>query len=157
MRSFPDRKKSEYRTILGDPPPRVMAYPRESVVAEKMHAMAILGERNSRYKDFYDFMPSRALSHSSRDTLVRAVRATFERRATPVMAEFPAALSGPFYASEPRAAQWQAYVRRNNLADAPLDFVLAGDRIILFLRPIWEDLVSGGVRAGDWPPGGPWR
>lgn len=50
----PGPEEKEYRTILGDPPPRILAYPPESVVAEKLHAMVTLGERNSRYKDFYD-------------------------------------------------------------------------------------------------------
>jgi Nucleotidyl transferase AbiEii toxin, Type IV TA system len=40
----PGPEEVEYRTILGDPPPRVLAYPRESVVAEKLNAMAIRGE-----------------------------------------------------------------------------------------------------------------
>jgi predicted nucleotidyltransferase component of viral defense system len=50
----PGPEEREYRTILGDPPPRILVYPPESVVAEKLHATVILGERNSRYKDFYD-------------------------------------------------------------------------------------------------------
>lgn len=42
----PGPKETEYRTILGDPPPLILAYPRESVVAEKLNAMVTLGERN---------------------------------------------------------------------------------------------------------------
>jgi len=46
----------DYPTLLGDPGPRLRSYPRQSVVAEKVHAMALLGARNSRMKDFFDVL-----------------------------------------------------------------------------------------------------
>ena len=45
---------TDYSVLLDAPRPRVRAYPPEAVVAEKLHAMVTLGERNSRYKDFHD-------------------------------------------------------------------------------------------------------
>ena len=36
------------------PAPRIRAYPRVAAVAEKVQAMAALGRRNSRMKDFHD-------------------------------------------------------------------------------------------------------
>jgi hypothetical protein len=153
----PGPEEKEYRTILGDPPPRILAYPPESVVAEKMHAMVTLGERNSRYKDFYDLYAIAGAFRFERSTLVQAVRATFDRRATPVQAALPAALAAPFYAAEDRAPRWRAYVGRNSLSDAPADFARVGDRLTAFLQPIWADLSAQGATAGDWPSGGPWR
>lgn len=153
----PGPEEKEYRTILGDPPPRILAYPPEAVVAEKMHAMVTLGERNSRYKDFYDLHAIAMGFPFERSTLVRAAVATFGRRATPITAETPAALTGPFYSSDSRAQQWRAYVTRNRLEGVPSDFGLVGDVVIGFLRPLWEDLGAGRAPAGDWPPGGPWR
>lgn len=153
----PGPEEKEYRTILGDPPPRILAYPPESVVAEKMHAMVTLGERNSRFKDFYDLHAIATGFPFERSTLVRAVKATFERRATPISAGTPAPLTGAFYSSESRAQQWRAYVTRNQLDGVPTDLGLVGDVIIRFLRQPWEDLGPGRALAGDWPPGGPWR
>lgn len=153
----PGPEETEYRTILGDPAPHILAYPPESVVAEKLHAMVILGERNSRYKDFYDIHALAQGFPFERSTLVRAARATFERRATPIPAETPAALTGPFYSNESRAQQWRTYVTRNELRNVSLDFDAVGEVIIGFLRPLWEDLGGGGAPAGDWPAGGPWR
>lgn len=153
----PGPEEKEYRTILGDPPPRILAYPPESVVAEKTHAMVMLGDRNSRYKDFYDLYAMAGAFHFERTTLVQAVRATFDRRRTPVRAAIPAALAAPFYSNESRASQWRAYVTRNNLPDAPADFAQVGDRIVAFLRPLWADLDSGSATSGDWQGGGPWR
>ncbi len=99
----PGPQEGEFRTILGDPPPRILAYPPESVVAEKMHAMVILGERNSRLKDFYDIHALAQGFTFERGTLVRAARATFDRRATPIAPDIPAALTAPFYSG----GQWR--------------------------------------------------
>lgn len=44
----------EYPTLLDGQPPKLKAYPRYTVVAEKMEAMVKLGLANSRMKDFYD-------------------------------------------------------------------------------------------------------
>jgi hypothetical protein len=153
----PGPEEAEYRTILGDPPPRILAYPRESVVAEKTHAMVVLGQRNSRMKDFYDIYAMAGAFHFERTTLVHAVKATFERRRTPVQAELPEALAAPFYADQSRATQWRAYVTRNGLSDAPADFSQVGERIIAFLHPIWDAIVSDDATAADWQDGGPWR
>lgn len=154
----PGPEETEYRTILGDAPPRILAYPRESVVAEKLHAMVVLGERNSRYKDFYDLYAMAGAFHFERSTLVRAVKATFDRRATTVEMALPGALAAPFYASDDRASQWRAYVTRNNLTDAPADFGRVGERLTAFLQSIWAELSTHDATAtGDWQPGGPWR
>jgi hypothetical protein len=152
----PGPEESEYRTILGDPPPRILAYPRESVVAEKLHAMVTLGERNSRYKDFYDLHAMASTFQFDGNTLVRAVRATFERRATPIDPALPVALTALFYASGDRGTQWRAYVTRNSLDGAPTDFQQVGERLTRFLQPVWESLGATGEGEGDWPPGGPW-
>ncbi|MEL7363473.1 MAG: nucleotidyl transferase AbiEii/AbiGii toxin family protein, partial [Bacteroidota bacterium] len=43
-----------FPTLLDTPPPVVRVYPKETVVAEKLQAMVLLGMLNSRMKDFYD-------------------------------------------------------------------------------------------------------
>lgn len=153
----PGPEEIEYRTILGDPAPRILAYPPESVIAEKLHAMVLLGERNSRYKDFYDFHALAQRFRFERSTLVHAVRATFDRRTTPIPPETPVALTGPFYSSASRAQQWRAYVTRNGLDGVPPDFDEVGEVVIGFLRPLRSYLVAGRAPGGDWLPGGPWR
>ncbi len=40
--------------LLDMPSPHLRAYPLETVVAEKFHAMVALGRANSRMKDYYD-------------------------------------------------------------------------------------------------------
>ncbi len=152
----PGPEEKEYRTILGDPPPRILAYPPESVVAEKMHAMVVLGQRNTRHKDFYDLYAKAGAFHFERGTLVRSVSATFEHRETPPEPAVPLAITPAFYADASRAAQWRAYITRNNLTDAPADFTQVGERLGAFLQPVWMDLNGPSPSSGDWPPGGPW-
>lgn len=153
----PGPEEVEYRSLLGDPPPRVRAYPQESVVAEKLHAMVTLGEQNSRYKDFYDMHTMANAFRFERSTLVAAVRATFERRATPIAAETPVALRATFYADDARAKQWRAYVTRSGMTGVPQDFASVGDRVITFLQPLWADLSAGTEVRGEWSPDRGWR
>lgn len=58
---------------------RVLAYPLEAVIAEKLEAMVSIGVLTSRMKDFYDIYVIAAARTFDRDPLVRSVRATFER------------------------------------------------------------------------------
>lgn len=152
----PGPEETEVRTILGDPRPRILAYPRESVVAEKLNAMVTLGERNSRYKDFYDVHAMANAFDFDMDTLVRAVRATFERRRTPMVAALPAPLTARFFASTERIPQWRAYVTLNNLTGVSNDFQEVGDLLIRFLQPVWERLLEVDESIRAWPAGGPW-
>ena len=153
----PGPEEVEYRSLLGDPPPRIRAYPQESVVAEKLHAMVTLGEQNSRYKDFYDMHTMANAFRFERSTLVAAVRATFERRATPIAEETPVALRATFYADAARTAQWRAYVTRSGMTGVSQDFASIGEQIVGFLQPVWEDLNIGGTRRSDWSPEEGWR
>jgi hypothetical protein len=44
----------EWRELLGFPEARLLAYPPETVIAEKLEAATVLGLANSRMKDFFD-------------------------------------------------------------------------------------------------------
>jgi len=47
---WPPAQACTYPTLLDFPAPDVLAYPREAVVAEKLEAMVLLGDRNSRIR-----------------------------------------------------------------------------------------------------------
>ena len=145
----PGPEEVEYRSLLGDPPPRILAYPQESVVAEKLHAIVTLGERNSRFKDFYDMHTMASAFRFERSTLLAAVRATFVRRATPFSDEVPVALRDNFYADAAGAEQWRAYVTRSGMTGVSQDFTSVGERVIGFLQPLWENLITGTDPLGD--------
>jgi hypothetical protein len=72
-----------FPTLLGHTAPQVLAYPRQAFVAEKLEAVVSLGVTNSRMKDFFDLHTLAASEAFDLESLVSAVRATFERRGTP--------------------------------------------------------------------------
>ena len=51
---WPTPRLCAYPVLLDLPTPEVLVYPREAVGAEKLEAMVVLGDRNSRIKDFFD-------------------------------------------------------------------------------------------------------
>ena len=77
----------EYPTLLDFPAPVLLAYPKETVVAEKLEALTKLGLLNSRLKDYYDLALLSRLYSFNGAVLVEAVRATFRHRETPIETE----------------------------------------------------------------------
>ena len=148
---------THYPALLDLPRPRIRVYPREAVVAEKLHAMVVLDERNSRYKDFYDVHALVRHFAFEGEYLVRAVVATFERRRTTISRDLPAALTPRFYADAGRAERWRNYVNGNELPGAPLDFGVIGERLLSFFAEPWAAMARRATFAGNWPAGGPWR
>ena len=153
----PPPREAHYPVLLDATRPRIRVYPREAVVAEKLHAMVAHGERNSRYKDFYDLQVLAQHFDFDGEHLVHAVGATFEQRRTPVSEALPVALTPSFYADAGHAERWVRYRNRNDLPAAPSDFGTVGDRVRSFLVEPWEALARGAEFTGTWPAGGPWR
>jgi predicted nucleotidyltransferase component of viral defense system len=110
----PGAEDIDLPVLLDMPSPHLRAYPLETVIAEKLHAMVALGMANSRMKDYYDvWMLTRTFAIDP-GRLRRAVDATFARRSTPLLATTPEGLSEAFAADADKQAQWQAFTR--NLA-----------------------------------------
>ena len=153
---WPAPVRCTYPGLLDFPAPDVLGYPREAVIAEKLEAMVVLGDRNSRIKDFFDLHHLATHFAFDRATLVEAVRRTFARRHTIVLSEPPIGLTDAFWRNPSRPAQVTAFARRARLsvpADPGRDL---GDLLRAFLLPVLED-VAGGVRGtGTWRAGGPW-
>lgn len=147
----------EYPTSLGHTAPRILAYQKESTVAEKLHAMTVLGERNSRFKDFYDLHALAQYFPFDGESLARAIAATFTRRSTRIDSALPAALTPRFYIDDGRARQWRIYLTRNALPATPAEFEAVGEVLGSFLRPIWIALADKGAIPSRWPRGGPWE
>lgn len=123
---------SVYPVLLDDlPAPRLLAYPTYTVVAEKLHAMALLGMTNSRLKDYFDL--SVLLERESLDTdlLAQAIKATFERRGMALPDQLPVGLTDEFAHDASRQALWQAFVRKNELAPEPLAAIVGRLRAAL--------------------------
>lgn len=154
---WPAPQPCRYPALLDFPAPEVLAYPREAVIAEKLEAMVVLGERNSRIKDFFDLHYLAEQFDFDRATLSEAVRKTFARRSTPIPADEPVGLTPSYWQNPARSTQLRAFARRAGLAvpnEPDEDFV---NLLASFVQPIFEDLHRGDPRPGKWRPGGPWE
>jgi len=153
----PRPQKVAFPTLLDFPAPELKAYPREPVVAEKFQAMVVLGMGNSRMKDFYDVWSLARAFEFDGGTISRSIRATFERRRTPLPTEDPLALSPSFADDRVKQTQWRAFVRKGRLLTEapPLPDVIGVLRG--FLMPPVNALVEGRAFGMKWPAGGHWR
>ena len=119
--------------LLDLPAPRLRAYRPETVIAEKFQAMVLLGRANSRMKDFYDIWVLSRSNQFAGDDLTRAIRATFDRRKTPIPAEVPDCLA-PAFANDPaKQQQWESFVA--NVAMQPGTLVDVVKDLAKFLMP----------------------
>lgn len=108
------------------PSPHLRAYPRETVIAEKVHAIVVLGLANSRMKDYYDLWMLQRGFNIDEARLQRAIEATFARRRTEVPTTTPEGLSAAFADDPAKRTQWDAFVRnlsvpRPSLAEVVVD------------------------------------
>ncbi|MBM3451137.1 MAG: nucleotidyl transferase AbiEii/AbiGii toxin family protein [Armatimonadetes bacterium] len=152
---WPAPERCTYPPLLDLPAPDVLAYPREAVIAEKLEAMVVLGDRNSRIKDFFDIHHLATHFEFDRATLAEAVRRTFERRRTPIPADDPIGLTPGYWENPSRPIQVRAFARRTGLA-VPASFTAFAELLGGFLSPVLHDVRAGTLPKGSWKPGGPW-
>ncbi len=147
----------DYPSLLDFPRPRLRAYLRESVIAEKVHAMVTLGSKNSRMRDFFD-VHALATHHAfDGDVLAGSLRATFARRRTDIPASpIPIALTRAFAALEGKRAQWTGFVRRSRLTSAPSELETVIEGVAAFVGPVLIAAARGVSFSATWVAGGPW-
>jgi hypothetical protein len=154
---WPPPQPCVFPALLDFPAPEVLAYPREAVVAEKLEALIVLGDRNSRIKDFFDLHYLANHFAFDRATLGESVRRAMTRRGTPVPAETPIGLTPAYWGNPTRPAQMRAFARRAGVESPAVDAEAISTVLSQFLIPILGDLSRGEPREGHWPPGGPWH
>ena len=118
-----------YPTLLPDvPAPTLRAYPKATVVAEKLHAVTVLGMTNTRMKDFFDL--ALLLRDDTLDDaeLQQAVEATFARRQTAIPGTMPIGLSDAFASDTTKQTQWRAFLSKNKLEPMDLRDVIGAIR-----------------------------
>lgn len=112
----PGPEDIELPTLLDDlPAPSLRTYPRETVFAEKLEAIVVLGMANSRMKDYFDLLSLVREGRLDSAVLARAVFATFERRNTPLPAALPVGLTIAFASDKAKQQQWRAFLQRSRL------------------------------------------
>ena len=152
----PAAQELEFPPLLSPEGPRLKAYPKETVVAEKLEAIISLGRANSRMKDFYDLLALSRLFQFDGQTLALAIRATFERRGTLVPTTVPDGLDDKFAEDDEKRRQWAAFVRREPLLIAAPTLRETIDEIVSFALPPVKAVASGTKFELRWADGGPW-
>ena len=151
----PEPVEVEYPVLLDQPAPRINAYPRETVIAEKFEAMMTLGLGNSRMKDLYDlFILSRFFTFDGA-TLVAAVQATFKRRGTPVPGETPLCLSGVFAENRQKIMQWRSFLAREKIPGNS-DLTVVVRDLAGFIMPVAYGVLDKKKIPGSWRPESGW-
>ena len=125
---------SVYPVLLEEmPAPRLRAYPTYTVIAEKLHAIALLGMTNSRLKDYFDLSVLLERETLDTDLLAQAIKATFERRGMAVPDALPVGLTDEFAHDASRQALWLAFLKKNELPPEPLPAIVG--RLSVALAP----------------------
>jgi hypothetical protein len=146
---YPAATSEAVPTLLGQPTPVLRIYPRETVIAEKLHVILHLGLANSRMKDYFDlrFLSERFTFDG--EVLTKAVALTLQRRGYQLNAlgQLPQGLSADFSSDASKQQQWAAFLRRAEQPVTPLSDTVSAVRD--FLMPILSALPDG-------PPPGQW-
>lgn len=115
----PGPEHIEYPVLIeGLPAPQLRAYPKYTVVAEKFHAICLLGMTNTRMKDYFDLVVLLAGNDIDPVLLDAAIDATFKRRMLDRPQATPVGLSDAFADDAMKQKQWAAFIKKGRL-DAP--------------------------------------
>lgn len=150
----PTARRMEIPTILEGMAPRpvIAAYPLETVVAEKLHAMVEFGMINTRIKDYYDVWMLLRLHLFSGNDLAEAIKNTFEhqRRAVPERIE---GLTEDFATNNEPV--WRRFLSK---VAPDLDVSLADTikEIDAFLSPVLARVRGQSADPGEWRPANGW-
>ena len=89
--------------------------PKATVVAEKLHAVIVLGMTNTRPKDFFDL--ALLLRDDTLDDaeLQRAIEAAFARRPPAMPSALPIGPSDAFADDITKQTHWRAFLNKNKL------------------------------------------
>lgn len=136
------------------PAPKLRAYPRYTVVAEKLEVLVSLGMANTRLKDFFDLWILAKHTEFEGDTLRQAIQATFSRRGTALPASSPLGLTTTFADDDAKRTQWSGFLKKNKLQFVELASVV--QMLNIFLMPAIGAARQDMSYPQRWADGGPW-
>ncbi len=150
----PAPKNLKYPALLKMPAARLRGYPPESVVAEKLQAMAFLGIVNSRMKDFYDLWVLASRFSFKGSALKKAILQTFQNRGTEIVVDLPALTES--FALE-KQTQWQAFLTRSRIDDVPAKMSEVIHLLQGFIVPVLKACERNQPFTQTWKAGVTWR
>jgi predicted nucleotidyltransferase component of viral defense system len=153
----PDFVSEKYRTLLDQPAPDILVYSIEKVLAEKLHAIVVLGMLNTRLKDYFDvwFITSRFSIQGIK--LCRATLETFKQRDRVVPGYLPPGLSDEFGDDAIKQRRWGEMVSRAEISEDSLSLLTAIETARGFYGPLIEALADDRILQRNWEPGKGWK
>lgn len=149
---------TQYPTLLDLPAPHLLAYPRETVVSEKLEAVVKLGIANSRMKDFHDLHSLSTTFEFDGNILAEAVRVTFEHRRTDLPADgMPLAFTQEFYEDQGKVKQWNAFCTKNSPYVERTEFKSIITQLTSFLAPVIRCARENRILGRSWIPARGWQ
>jgi hypothetical protein len=139
-----------FPVMLGMAAPKLRAYSRETVVAEKLEAIVKLGMLNSRFKDYFDLHYLAQKFPFDGVLLAKSIAGTFVRRGTAFPAGLPAGLTPMFGTDPAKIRGWQAFWRKSGTKAAvpPLEAVI--QLLVEFLEPPLTSAAKGKPLTETW-------
>mgnify|MGYP000741701417 CR=1 FL=1 len=137
--------------------PVLMAYPKETVIAEKFEAMIKLGMVNSRMKDFFDLKYLLDSFSFEGDSVSSAMKATFNRRKTAIPDDLPIAFTPVFHSDNGKQRLWNAFLEKYNIAKDVWELRHVCDSLSEFLMPPCNSVLNGKSFDANWTPGRGWQ
>lgn len=108
---FPHANRMEFPTLLDFSVPIMNVYSKETMIAEKFHAIVTLGKANSRLKDFYDLYILQKSFNFSGKVLKEALIETFSKRQSTFANIL--AFEDSFAEDITRNRQWNGFMKSN--------------------------------------------
>jgi nucleotidyltransferase AbiEii toxin of type IV toxin-antitoxin system len=111
---------------------------------------------DSRMKDFYDIWTLSRTFNFNGEILAEAVKKTFENRKTPLNLN-SVVFDPSFGKDKARNVQWQGFIRKAKLVNAPDSFKEVIAELKIFLVPIASSIDMGQAFTSRWTAPGPWH
>jgi hypothetical protein len=147
----------DYPNILPDlKHVRLKGYPKESVVAEKFHAMVHHAELNSRMKDYYDLWLISETFDFDNQSLQKAIETTFKKRDTELPIERPSAVTVEFASNN--QVRWNNFLGKIDLKTSESkDFIIIIEKIWIFLHHPLQASINKIKSNRHWNPRKGWE
>ena len=148
---YPKPAMMDYPCILNMPQPKLIGYTPESMIAEKAHSVIVLGELNSRIKDYFDIWFLSRQFEFKGQRLLDAIAKTFvNRKIDTKLFSVSAVFSTNFKHDQEKSMQWQSFISKNELTIAPTLFEIAMDEIATFIFPVIKAFETGKTFTKHW-------
>jgi predicted nucleotidyltransferase component of viral defense system len=139
-----------FPVMLGMAAPKLWAYSRETVVAEKLEAIVKLGMLNSRFKDYFDLHYLAQKFPFEGALLAKSIAGTFARRGTAFPEGLPAGLTPMFGTDPAKTRGWQAFWRKTGPKAAAPTLEAVIQLLIEFLEPPLGAAAKGKPLTATW-------